>query len=366
MESPEDRPHLEHGSGSAGDGQLDRNRLDSLRPVAPTEGRPSRLRGKPKLRSKRPGWRRIVARSLTFIVLLAIAYAVFIAVDVARISTKPFQLSGLSTDSSGRVNVLVLGVGDPGHAGELLSDTMMVISLDTRDNRIAQISVPRDLRVDIPGYGIGKINAADAEGGTSLSEQTVSNTLGIPINYYALTDFTGMSNLVDAVGGLNVDVTQALVDPEYPCANNQYAVCGVDIQPGMQHMDGARVLEYVRCRKGTCGNDFGRAARQQQVLNLIRQKVLTGSVILDPFKLTPIISAVRTGIQTDMSAVQLAEFAAYWQASEKNQPIEVVLSTSSGGYLEDAPGSSDLLPIGGSFTAIQNYVGNIFSNSSGN
>jgi LCP family protein required for cell wall assembly len=309
-------------------------------------------------------WIRFLVAVLVLILVIAALYIGYIVNSVAKISTQPFQLSGLSTDLNGRVNVLVLGVGDPGHAGEDLSDTIMVLSLDTKTDRIAQISVPRDLRVDVPGYGYAKINAADAEGGVPLAEQTVSNTLGIPINYYVQTDFTGLSEIVNAIGGLDINVTSRLYDPDYPCANNQYKVCGVDIEPGLQHMNGAEVLEYVRCRKGTCGNDFGRAARQQQVMNLIRQKIISPSVIFDSAKLNPLVNDLHNGIKTDMNAIQIAEFAIYWQKAEKNQPINVVFSTSPGGYLEDIQGSTDLAPIGGDFTTIDNYVQNIFNPSS--
>jgi LCP family protein required for cell wall assembly len=298
---------------------------------------------------------------LVLAAVLAIAgYAAYIVQGVAKISTNPVSLSGLAGDENGRTNILVLGVGDPGHAGEKLSDTMMVLSLDTHTKRVAQISVPRDLRVDIPGYGSSKINAANAYGGVGLAEQTVSNTLGIPIHYYVQTDFTGLKQLVDAVGGVDVNVKERLADPEYPCDDNQYKVCGLDIEPGMTHMNGTLALQYARCRKGTCGNDFGRAARQQEVMNLVRDKVVRWDLLLNPAKLTPVISAVRTGIQTDMGAVQMLELARDWQAAQKNRPVNLVLSTSDGGYLRDAPGSSDLVPIDGDFSAISDRVKNIF------
>ncbi len=296
---------------------------------------------------------RVLRWSLLLIVVAFLGYAAFLTQYVAKISTQPISFSGLSTDDSGRTNILVLGVGDPGHAGQNLSDTMMVLSLNTKTKRAAQLSVPRDLRVDVPGYGVSKINAANAEGGPALAEQTVSNTLGIPINYYVLTDFTGLSDIVDAVGGINVNVTQELEDPEYPCANNQYKVCGLDIKPGEQHMDGALALEYVRCRKGTCGNDFGRAARQQEVLNLVRAKILTPQVLLNPMTMQKIASAVRNNVTTDLGSVQLAEFAVGWQQAQKNNPVQFVYSTAPGGLLTDAPDSSDLLPIGGNFSAMQ-------------
>src|SRR5713101_4370660 len=134
-------------------------------------------------------WPRLLLTFLLLTLAAFVGYVGYIAVNVAKISTQPLQLAGLASDSTGRVNILVLGEGDPGHAGVGLTDTMMVVSLDTKAKRVAQISVPRDLRVNIPGYGSGKINEANADGGVTLAEQVVANTLGIPINYYVKTDF---------------------------------------------------------------------------------------------------------------------------------------------------------------------------------
>jgi LCP family protein required for cell wall assembly len=295
-------------------------------------------------------------------VISAIGYGVYIASIVAKISTNPFDLTPLASDENGRVNVLVLGVGDPGHAGEGLSDTIMVMSLNTKTHRVVEVSVPRDLRVSIPGYATGKINQANEDGGPKLAEQTVSNTLNIPINYYVKSDFSGMKELVDAVGGIDVNVTQRLYDPEYPCDYDQYKVCGLDIEPGMQHMDGTKVLEYVRCRKGTCGDDFGRAARQQEVINLVRKKVVNWSVLLNPSKLTPIVEAVRNGIETDMGSAQMLQFARGWQQGQQNQPVTFVPSIQNG-YLTSA-GASDLVPVDGDFTRLQQHVQDIFTGGS--
>jgi anionic cell wall polymer biosynthesis LytR-Cps2A-Psr (LCP) family protein len=88
----------------------------------------------------------------------------------------PNQLAG---ESTGRVNILILGIGGEGHDGPNLTDTMMVWSLDTKTDKAAMISIPRDLYVKIPGHGYGKINSANAWGGPTLSEQVVENVTGI-------------------------------------------------------------------------------------------------------------------------------------------------------------------------------------------
>lgn len=313
------------------------------------------------LRAPRPGrFKRALVITLLLILFAALAYAVYIASIVVKISTQPFDLTPLSRDGNGRTNVLVLGMGDPGHAGEGLTDTMMVLSYDIPDGRVAQISLPRDLRVKLPDFGYAKINAANVYGGTKLAERTVSNTLDIPIHYFVQTDFSGLVGLVDAVGGIDVDVKDRLVDREYPCDDNQYKACGLDIQSGLQHMDGSTALKYVRCRKGTCGDDFGRAARQQEVMGLVRDKMVRWQNLANPLVLVPLVDALHKSLRTDMGSVQLLQLAQGWQKAKANQPVNLVLSTASGGYLRNAGGSSDLIPLDGTFEAIRDRVKNIF------
>ena len=316
----------------------------------------------PRPPRRHKGWlRKLIGLILFLALVLGIFYAVYIVSIVAKISTNSWQFGSLAADVAGRTNVLILGVGDPGHDGEKLSDTMMLLSLDGSSHRMAQVSIPRDLRVHLPGYGLSKINAANAYGGVSLAEQTVSNTLELPINYYLKTDFSGLKGIVDAVGGIDVNVKERLVDREYPCDDNQYKACGLDIAAGMQHMDGTTALKYVRCRKGTCGNDFGRAARQQELLGLLKPKVLDANLLLHPIKLKLLVEAAQKGIVTDLGLIQLAELANSWRVDSANQPIGLVLSTAPGGYLRSDPaGSSDLLPIGGDFSAIAARVKAIF------
>ena len=333
--------------------------IDAAKQTSPPPKQPTSKPPKPR---RRFGIKRFIFTFLGLFILAAVLYAGYLVTIVAKISTNSWQLGGLSEDSGGRTNLLVLGVGDPGHAGENLSDTMMVISLDSGTHRIAQVSIPRDLRVLIPGYGYSKINAANTYGGEVLAEHVVSNTLDAQIDYYVQTDFSGMKDIVDAVGGVDVNVTQRLVDTEYPCDDNQYAVCGLDIEPGLQHMDGARALQYVRCRKGTCGNDFGRAARQQELLGLLKPKVLDPALLLHPDKLTRLTTAVQKSIKTNLGLFQLLELANRFRTDYSNRPVNLVLSTAPGGLLKGDPGgSSDLLPIGGDFSAIADKFKTIFS-----
>lgn len=309
---------------------------------------------------KRPFRGRIFRLLFVLVVLGILGYAGYVAYLVSKVSTQPLDLSPLARDETGRTNVLILGSGDPGHDGAGLTDTIMVLSIDNGSYRTAQISVPRDLRVTIPGRGLAKINAASVYGGAPLAREVVGTTLGIPIHYLVQTDFSGLVGLVDAVGGIDVNVETRLTDIEYPCDDDQYRSCGLDILPGSKHMDGALALKYVRCRKGTCGDDFGRAKRQQEVVGIIRDKMLDWHILADPTKLVPLVEALSRSLRTDMGAVQLVGTAKAWQDGKTNQPASLVLSTAPAGLLRNAGGSSDLVPLDGSFTAIRQRVRTIF------
>ena len=293
---------------------------------------------------------------LVLVVLLVIAAVVFVGYNLSKLSVNPFDLNSLA-QTNGRTNILVLGTDNPGYPGQGLTDTMMVLSINHSTHQVAMISVPRDLRVAIPGQYTTKINAANELGGPQLAEQTVADTLGIPIHYYILTDFTGLSQAVDDVGGLNVTVTSRLYDPEYPCANDQ-GNCGLDIEPGNYHMNGAMVLEYTRCRKGTCGNDFGRAARQQEIIQDLQTKLSQSHAYLNIGTDLALLTTLKTYAKTDLSTDNLVSVARSMKGV--TNPIEFVYSTSPGGLLANG-GGSDLVPIGGSFTAMQNIAQNIFT-----
>ena len=138
---------------------------------------------------------------------------------------------------------------------------------------------PADLWVDIPGYGESRINTAHSTGdredypggGVALAKKTVSTALGVPVHYYVRIDFFGFEKLVDAIGGLDIDVKEPIHDEEYPDGN--YGTFVLDIPAGLQHMNGERALQYARTRHGT--GDFNRMSRQQDVIMAAFDKVLS-------------------------------------------------------------------------------------------
>lgn len=321
----------------------------------------------------KPLWRKImkvVLIVLTIIAIIAAALAVYVYLHASKISTNPFDFSSkLKGENDGRVNILLLGIGDPGHAGETLADTNMVVSINTKTqpNQVTMISLPRDLQVKIAGDGENKLNEAHAYGeslkppqGIETSKKTIESTLGIPIHYFVRANFTGLKQAVDAVGGIEINVKEALIDPEYPCEKNENKSCGLKIAVGQQHMDGATALKYARCRKGTCGDDFGRALRQQEVLTAIREKASSSQTLTDPSKVNALISAASSNVKTDLSLKNIQRLQEITKGLNVNEITNVVFSLKPNGFLVSSKSSSNLLPASGNFEDIQRFVANIF------
>jgi len=178
-----------------------------------------------------------------------------------------------------RLNILVMGVdARPGEEGPWRTDTMMVLTVDPVSKSAGMLSIPRDLWVPIPGYGEGRINTANylgdaynyPGGGPALAARTVQYNLGIPIHHYVRVDFSAFVELVDLIGGIDIYVPEEINDPLYPGPNYDYDP--LYIPAGWVHMNGELALKYARTRH-TGKGDFDRAARQQQVLLAILDKV---------------------------------------------------------------------------------------------
>ena len=169
------------------------------------------------------------------------------------------------------LNVLVLGFDSrEGDRSASRSDVFMIAQLDLHAKSINVVSLPRDLWVTVPGYGEERLNAAYPLGwraeqpiaGVALVRRTVEQNFGVPIDYYIAVDFRGFQRVVDAVGGVEIDVPYYLRDDEYP--TEDYRVQTIVFYPGPQQMDGRRALQYVRTRHQD--SDYGRRRRQEQLL----------------------------------------------------------------------------------------------------
>ena len=211
------------------------------------------------------------------------------------------------------------------------SDTLMLAHLDPNSGATAVMSIPRDLRVQIPGYGQNKINAAFAFGGPKLTLKTVRELLGIPINHIVEINFGGFSRAVNRLNCVYVDV-----DPRYYHSNaglapsQQYAE--IDIAPGYQKMCGQTALSYVRYRH--TDSDFVRAARQQDFLRQAKSQFALSSLLGDRKELVKIFARyTRTDIRSNDEILQLLKLAFL---ASKNPVSEVRFPAT------DIPGTSDL------------------------
>jgi len=214
-----------------------------------------------------------------------------------------------------RVNVLVLGVDRrDGTDWASRTDTIMIATLAPAARNAGLLSVPRDLQLPIPTVGEDRINTANVYGylngypggGPALARATVEANFGIPIAGSIMLDFRTFERIVDSLGGIDVDVPEALHDTRYPDPRPEdpYAFKTIDFDAGRQHMDGQRALEYARSRMST--SDFDRARRQQMILLAIRQKALSlGAIPRWPAA----VAAVLGGIKTDLNPIQLAALA---------------------------------------------------------
>jgi polyisoprenyl-teichoic acid--peptidoglycan teichoic acid transferase len=216
------------------------------------------------------------------------------------------------------------------------TDTLLVFVGDRAVPRVAMLSVPRDLWVAIPGYGQERANAAYELGGPQTAKQTISNLLGQPIDRYLVIGLQGVRDVVDAVGGVDITVPQAIHDATYPTDDYAYQV--VDIPAGRQHMDGDTALKYARTRHQD--SDFARTARQQQVVAAVR------NAMLNPVnwpRLPAVAAALSTSIKTDISPLDAIALGAAVLRSPGDAD-HLVIDTSLANEVTGADGAYLLQP----------------------
>ncbi|MCL4369607.1 MAG: LCP family protein [Chloroflexi bacterium] len=248
----------------------------------------------------------------------------------------------------GRVNILLLGIDqrdDERQRGvPSRSDTMILVSVDPATRSGGILSIPRDLWVAIPGgYKDNKINVANflgdmdklPGGGPALAKRTVELNFGLPVHYYVRANFRGFESIIDALGGVDIDVQKHILDREYP--TQDYGYMTVEFMPGMQHMNGVRALQYARTRHDD--NDFYRNKRQQQVLLAARNKLMRIDVLP---RLPALLGAAKNAVDTDIPVTAMPGLVRL--ASEIDSSNIVSLGIDATMVSERYPGSTDLVP----------------------
>lgn len=280
------------------------------------------------------------------------------------------SVSQLKKEGDGRVNILLLGIGSEG----LLTDTIMIASLDPITDKVELLSVPRDLWVNIPNNGQEKINATYEYGwtkssaksqfeknkaGVELMDKVLENVTGVTIHYHAVFDFSAFKQIVDALGGITVNVPETLYDPTIAWENHYNPVIA---SKGIQQFDGAKALLYAKSRQTS--SDFARAERQRLLLVAIKDKALSVGTFSNPVKIVQLMNSLGNNVYSDFDTQSVK--CLYTQVSEvKSQKIKSLdLVTPPNDLLATGPylGRSIVRPKTGLFdySQVQNYVRGIF------
>jgi LCP family protein required for cell wall assembly len=232
------------------------------------------------------------------------------ALDVDAISVRSIVPPVAASDApggglalaAGAQTILIMGVdARPGEAidGQVRPDSLMVVHLNPTSSSCRVLSIPRDTRTELPGYGLTKINHALALGGIDYEVQVVSDLIDLPIDHYVLIDFTGFEDLVDAVGGITIDVPEGFT-----------AADGTVFPTGPQQMTGKQALSYSRHR-GDAEGDFGRIKRQQQVIRaLIKQS--SGLEVLASIR--EFLPAIQNNLRTDLNVPEMIDLASTYRS----------------------------------------------------
>ena len=200
------------------------------------------------------------------------------------------------------------------------SDTLIVVHVDPQNRWASMLSIPRDSCVFIQGVTVpgtcGKVNLAYSHGyanpapgiepdasGAALARDTVNQYLDLPargqrIDYVMQVDFNGFKDIIDAIGGINIDVPTPLFDPKYPSDDDDYGLIRLYIPAGYQHMDGTTALRYARSRHTT--TDYGRSARQQEVIKAILQGLREKNLLDQIDTLNDMADTLKHAFRTDL------------------------------------------------------------------
>lgn len=384
--------------------------LGDFRPKPPTPTSPSpimntalpvregsRLRRRPGTEQpKKRSWRRVTKRGALVVLALFVLSGGWLGWKVYRNASKVFGNNNplhvlsafkpvpLKGQDTGHVNILLAGnsAGEAGHGGENLIDSIMVVSVNTREHTAFMLSVPRDLWVDVPDVGYGKINTAGTatnfkesgypNGGMGALEKTVSEKLGIAINYYSLVNYTAFRDAVNSVGGIDVTIQsedqRGIYDPSFRANEGG----PLKLPNGVSHLNGQTALNLARARgdpyngvRGAYGfpnSDFDRTEHQRAMMLALKDKIISAKTLSNPVKIGELMDSVGNNIQTDFQLNELASLYYLMKDVKTNNIQSLSLNDADGKNLlanYTAPsGQSALAPAAGvdDYTDIQKFL----------
>ena len=280
--------------------------------------------------------------------------------------------ANLKSQQEGRINVLLIGMrGQNVPGGGLLADSIIILSLNTKDNKVALISIPRDLYVKVPETSDrGKINSVYAywEGGgrnqgISKMEEMVGEITGLKINYAIVINHAGFQQLIDTVGGIDITLKKPFSETKQFVEGNECG--GVFMLPaGTNHLNGLKALCYARARVNT--SDFDRSKRQQVMLKALKDKLLSLGTLADFGKVNNILNAVGNNVKTDLAPDEMKSLYEKYSGMKDAQIVQRVFENSDKGLLtvpNIAGAGYILVPIAGedNYSQLQDACQNIFN-----
>lgn len=272
-----------------------------------------------------------------------------------------------------RINILLLGYGGPGHEGPFLTDSIMLLSIRPASHEAIMVSLPRDLWVKVPalprnGSMGSKLNSAyaigtdhknypnvrsewkTATGGGDLAAATVSQITGQQVSYWVGVDFKAFRDLVNALGGVEVNVPTTLDDRRYPRGETN-GTMHIHFNPGRQQFDGERALQYARSREST--SDFDRSRRQQLIMLAVRQRAFSLNAIP---RLLSLLGALQDNVRTNLRPGELQQLADLAPQIKDSDVRRVAIDTSNFLHSGYAAGQYILQPLDPTFGALQRYI----------
>jgi LCP family protein required for cell wall assembly len=363
-----DKPYRVYKSGR-GAGRVPLRSRPSSRP---RDGRDGDGGGKgaarPARQRRRWGWGRRIGVGLAVVLLVLLVWGVLSFLSFRGGVAKANKRVGFATKAalddqdslllSNPTDILLLGTdhaNSDARANDQHSDSIMLVRTDPSHHRIAYLSIPRDLRVEIPGHGEGKINAAFQIGGPSLAIRTIRHFTGLPMNHVVVVDFASFQQLIDDVGGITIDVPAPILSNRFDCPYATAARCqrwpGWRFRKGRQHMDGHRALIYSRIRENRINpaeSDVTRAERQQHVVQATFGKLASFSTLA---KAPLEAGKFMRPIATDLSSWQLVQIG--WVYKRAGH----VLHCRLGGSASSVGGESVIVPTQENFAVVHMVTG---------
>lgn len=300
-----------------------------------------------------------------------------------------FSSTTLKGQASGRINILLAGdsADQLGHGGAQLTDSILVASIDTQNNTAFLLSIPRDFWVDIPGMGWEKINAANdntatyfpgyPQNGMGILEHLITSDLGIPIDYYALSDYGAFSAAVNAVGGVSVNIqspdSRGLYDP----------YTNLKLPNGPVELNGQTALNLARARgdgPGSYGfpnSDFDRTEHQRQIFTAVAAKAKTIGVLADPIKIGDLFDTIGNNVETDLSLkdvlalikitknINLSNIQSFSFCSTLSVGLNGCTTPILTDYTDPVSGQEAIIPVAGigDYTQMQQYYNQLTSSN---